>query len=228
MDATNKRFYSASTERAWLEGLGQSKGQGDGSSVDDRKPSLAPSAKNHHGDPYLRPAFTFGNRVRRALWTVCSFVLFRLSPVPFFWWRGFILRRFGASIGPRNFIYPSARIWAPWLLQTEGVVTIGRGAEIYNPGGVVLKHHSIVSQEAYICGASHDYNDLAFPFQSERIVLEPYSWVCARAIVLPGVTLGEGSVLGAGSVTARNLDPWWVYAGNPAKRVKPRNQTSTV
>ena len=151
--------------------------------------------RSHHGsknaDPYVRPAFTLGNRFRRALWALGWLFLFRLTPTPCFWWRSMILRMFGATIGPKNFIYPSALIWAPWLLKTETVVTIGGGAEIYNPGGVILKHHSIVSQNAYICGASHDYDDPKFPFQSECIVLEPYSWICARAIVLPGVTVGE-------------------------------------
>jgi putative colanic acid biosynthesis acetyltransferase WcaF len=172
----------------------------------------------------VRPAFAFKNRLRRAFWALTWLLLFRFTPPPWFWWRSALLRLFGARIGARNFIYPSARIWAPWLLETEAVVTIGRGAEIYNPGGVVLKQHAIVSQGAYICGASHDYNDPEFPFFSKRIVLEAYSWICARAIVLPGVVVGEGAVLGAGSVTARSLEPWWVYAGNPAKRTKPRNR----
>src|SRR5262245_5914913 len=173
-------------------------------------------------DPYLRPAFSIGNRLRRAFWAFSWLLLFRFTPVPCFWWRSMLLRVFGATIGPKNFIYPSARIFAPWLMKTEAVVTIGRGAEIYNPGGVILAHHSIVSQNAYLCGASHDYDAPEFPFQSKPIVLGPYSWIGARAIVLPGVTMGEGSVLGAGAVTARSLDSWWVYAGNPARRIKPR------
>jgi putative colanic acid biosynthesis acetyltransferase WcaF len=173
-------------------------------------------------DPYLRPAFTVGNKCRRALWALSWHLLFRFTPAPLFWWRSALLRIFGARIGPRNFIYPSARIWAPWLLETEAVVTIGRGAEIYNPAGLLMKHHSIVSQNAYLCGATHDYDDPEFTFRSKRIVLGAYSWICARAIVLPGVTVGEGSVLGAGSVTAHCLEPWGVYAGNPARRVKPR------
>src|SRR5262245_42534873 len=173
-------------------------------------------------DPYLRPAFSIGNRLRRAFWACSWFLLFRFTPVPCFRWRSMLLRAFGATIGPNNFIYPSAWIFAPWLMKTGAVVTIGRGAAIYNPGGVMLAHHSIVSQNAYVCGATHDYDAPEFPFQSKGIVLGPYSWIGARAIVLPGVTLGEGSVLGAGSVTARSLDPWWVYAGNPARRIKPR------
>lgn len=179
-------------------------------------------------DPYLRPAFSVGNRLRRACWAFSWFLLFRFTPVPCFGWRSMLLRAFGAAIGPKNFIYPSAWIFAPWLMKTEAVVTIGRGAEIYNPGGVVLAHHSIVSQNAYLCGASHDYDDPEFPFESRPIALGPYSWIGARAIVLPGVTVGEGSVLGAGAVTARSLDPWWVYAGNPARRIKPRRKPDSL
>src|SRR5579862_2271609 len=128
--------------------------------------SILRLSDHRKADPYLRPAFAFRNRVRRALWAVCWFILFRFTPPPLFWWRSMVLRAFGARIGPNNFIYPSARIWAPWLLETEEVVTIGRETEIYNPGGAIFKHHSIISQNAYVCGASHDYNDPGFSFQS--------------------------------------------------------------
>ena len=52
----------------------------------------------------------------------------------------------------------------------------------------------------------------------------PYAWVCARASVAPGVNLGEGAVLGLGSVATRNLDAWGVYAGVPALKVKERQR----
>lgn len=143
-------------------------------------------------------------------------------------WRILVLRIFGASIGKSNFIYPSCNIWAPWLLETQDVVTIGPGVEIYNPGGVRLEHHAILSQDAYLCGATHDYDSPDFTYVKKQIVIGPYAWVCAKAIVLPGVNCKEGSVLGAASVTSKNLDPWFVYAGNPAKQVKPRNNFSKI
>jgi putative colanic acid biosynthesis acetyltransferase WcaF len=82
--------------------------------------------------------------------------------------------------------------------------------------------HAIVSQQAYICGATHDYNDPAFPLISFSMSLGAYSWVCARASVSPGVNLGDGAVLGLGSVATRDLEPWTVYAGVPAQAVKRR------
>jgi len=144
------------------------------------------------------------------------------TPSPLHGWRVFILRMFGAKIGGSNFIYPSCKIWAPWLLETDDVATIGPGVEIYNPGGIYIGHHAVLSQDAYLCGATHDYNSPDFSYLQRKIIIEPYTWICAKAIVLPGVRCGEGSVLAAGSVTSKNLEPWMVYAGNPAQFVKKR------
>ncbi|MGY8914116.1 MAG: putative colanic acid biosynthesis acetyltransferase, partial [Flavobacteriales bacterium] len=146
------------------------------------------------------------------------------SPKPFHKWRCAFLRCFGAKIGKNNFIYPNCIIWAPWLLVTEDVVTIGPSVEIYNPGGCVLKDHSILSQGSYLCGATHDYNSKDFTYIMKRIEIGSYSWICAKAIVLPGVICHEGSVLGAASITSKNLDAWTVYGGNPARIVKERNK----
>jgi putative colanic acid biosynthesis acetyltransferase WcaF len=150
--------------------------------------------------------------------------LFRPSPPPLHHWRCFLLRLFGAKLGAINFVYPSAKIWAPWFLETGDQVTIGRGAEIYNPGGVVLGHRTIVSQDAYLCGATHDYQTPDFTYLPKQIRTDPQVWICARAIVLPGVHCKAGSVLGAGSVATRDLEEWTVYAGNPAVAVRDRNR----
>jgi putative colanic acid biosynthesis acetyltransferase WcaF len=139
-----------------------------------------------------------------------------------FFWRSWLLRCFGAKIGRDCFFYPKATIWAPWLLEAADVVTVADGVEVYNPGGVVLDHHSIVSQGAFLCGASHDFNDVGFPMIWKKITLEPYAWVCARAVVMPGVTVGVGAVLGAAAVTSKNLESMGVYVGNPARRVSTR------
>lgn len=175
-------------------------------------------------DALKRPSFSVTNKLRRLVWNIASALLFRWTPTPLHAWRCFLLRSFGAKIGVSNYIYPTAKIWAPWLLETEDVVTLGPRCEVYNPGGVFLGHHTIISQDAYLCGATHDYNSVDFTYLKKQIRTEPYTWICARAIVLPGVRCGEGSVLGAGSVMSRNLDPWMVYAGNPAKALKPRTK----
>ena len=159
-------------------------------------------------DPYLRPSFSFGIRLRRFAWNVCWALLYRPSPRPMHAWRSMLLRLCGATMGPNCHFYPSSKVWAPWNLECADSVTAGDCAEIYNPAPMRFGSHAIVSQGAYICGATHDFNDPRFPLLAYSAVVGPYAWVCARAIVSPGVNLGEGAVLGLASVATRDLEPW--------------------
>jgi putative colanic acid biosynthesis acetyltransferase WcaF len=108
------------------------------------------------------------------------------------------------------------------------MVTIGPGVEIYNPDLVYLGHHTILSQDSYLCGATHDYNTINFTYLSKKIRTHPYTWICAKAVVLPGVVCGEGSVLGASSVSGKDLLPWSVYSGNPAICIKKRTNFNNI
>jgi putative colanic acid biosynthesis acetyltransferase WcaF len=175
-----------------------------------------------NSDAYTQPSFSFGNRALRALWNLCWLLLYRPSPRPFHAWRSLLLRLFGAKLGPHCHFYPSAKIWAPWNLFCDDQVTAGDGVEIYNPAPIVCGSHVIFSQGSYVCGATHDYNDPAFPLLAYRMTFGAYAWICARASVAPGVNVGEGAVLGLGSVATRNLSAWTVYAGNPAVAIKQR------
>jgi putative colanic acid biosynthesis acetyltransferase WcaF len=176
-------------------------------------------------DPYLRPAFTLQNRLGRVLWAVCWLLLYRPSPRPLHAWRSLLLRLFGATMGPNCHFYPGSRIWAPWNLVCEDQVTAANGSEIYNPVPMYFGSHAIVSQDAYLCGATHDYDDPAFPLIAFSMTVGAYAWICARASVGPGVQVGEGAVLGLGAIATRNLEPWTIYGGSPAVRIKQRVQT---
>lgn len=175
-------------------------------------------------DAYLRPAFSLGNRLRRQLWNVCWALLYRWSPRPLHAWRALLLRSFGAQMGPRCHFYPGSRVWAPWNLICADQVSAADGVEIYNPAPIRFGSHAILSQQAYICGATHDYDDPAFPLIAYSMSFGDFSWICARASVAPGVDVGEGAVLGLGSVATRSLEPWTVYAGVPATKVKERRR----
>jgi putative colanic acid biosynthesis acetyltransferase WcaF len=129
-------------------------------------------------------------------------------------------------MGPNCHFYPGSKVWAPWNLICADQVSAADGAEIYNPAPIRFGSHAILSQHAYICGATHDYDDPAFPLIAYTMSLGAYSWICARASVTPGVDVGDGAVLGLGSVATRSLEPWTIYAGVPAVRVKERQQTA--
>ncbi len=175
-------------------------------------------------DPYLRPAFSLSDRLRRLGWNLCWAVFYKMSPRPLHSWRSFLLRRFGAEMGANCHFYPKSKIWAPWNLRCADQVTAGDGAEIYNPAPVSFGSHAILSQDAYVCAATHDYDDPAFPLLAFAMTIGAYAWICARASLAPGISVGEGAVLGLGSVATRDLEPWTVYAGVPAIRVKERKR----
>jgi putative colanic acid biosynthesis acetyltransferase WcaF len=176
-------------------------------------------------DPYQRPAFPARNRARRLLWNLTRALLYRPSPRPLHAWRAFLLRCFGATLGPGCIFYPASRVWAPWNLTCADSVVAADGVEIYNPAPIHLGSHVILSQDAYLCGATHDYDSPDFPLLAYASQLDAYAWVCARASVAPGVNLGEGAVLGLGSVATRDLAPWTINAGVPAIRIKDRQRT---
>lgn len=174
------------------------------------------------GDPYLQPSFSFSNRLGRAIWGIVYIALFRVSPRPLHQWRALLLRLFGARIGPNCRIYPRARIWAPWNLICADAVAVANDAIVYNTSRVELGSHATVSQEAYLCGATHDLDRPGFRLVSAPIVIGPFAWICARATVQMGVTVAEGAVLGLGAVATKDLEPWSIYGGVPARKLKDR------
>jgi putative colanic acid biosynthesis acetyltransferase WcaF len=190
----------------------------------ERKPqyNAAESITTGNADAYLRPAFPRSVRMKRLAWNLVWTLLYRLSPRPFHGWRTMLLRVFGAKMGPHCHFYPRSKVWAPWNLVCDDQVTAADGAEIYNPAPMSLGSHAILSQDSYLCGATHDYDDPAFPLIAYAMHVGARSWICARASVVPGVNVGEGAVLGLGSVATRDLEPWTVYAGVPALKVKER------
>jgi putative colanic acid biosynthesis acetyltransferase WcaF len=180
------------------------------------------------GNPYERPAFTRKNRLARVLWHLVWVLLYRPSPRPMHGWRTMLLQLFGAKMGPQCHFYPKGKIWAPWNLICEDHCTLADDAEIYNPSSFYMESHAIISQQAYICGATHDYDDPSFPMISYPMRVGAYSWVCARASVGPGVMIGAGAVLGLGAVANGNLEPWTIYSGAPAVKIKARKRTAAA
>jgi putative colanic acid biosynthesis acetyltransferase WcaF len=176
-------------------------------------------------DAYTRPAFSLSNRLRRLVWNITWLLLYRISPRPLHAWRAMLLRLFGATLGPDCHFYPASKVWAPWNLSCADHVAAADGVEIYNPSPIRIETHVILSQDCYLCGATHDYNNPDFPLIAFRMTVERYAWICARASVAPGVHVGEGAVLGLGAIATRDLDPWTVYSGNPATAIRPRTRT---
>src|SRR5450631_4686025 len=103
------------------------------------------------------------DRLRRALWSAVWCVFARPSPTLLHGWRRFLARIFKAQIGDGVHIYPGAKIWAPWNLRMGARSCLAGGVECYNVALIMIGEDVVVSQNAYLCTATHDYNDPSFP-----------------------------------------------------------------
>lgn len=162
------------------------------------------------------------SKLARAAWGAVWILLFRSSPRVLYAWRHSLLRCFGAQIGPRCAVYPSCRIWAPWNLVLEEQVALSEGVNVYCVDKVYVGAHATVSQFAHLCTASHDIACPHMRLISAPIRIGAGAWVCADVFVGPGVTIGEGAVAAARAVVMKDVEPWTVVGGNPARFIKRR------
>ena len=183
-------------------------------------PTTDPSAASleaRHRSPW-----SARQKAGRALWYIVEATLFRYSPRVCYGFRRGLLRCFGASIGPRVFIRSSVKIEVPWHLTIAADARIGDEVILYCLGNVTIGARAMVSQYSHLCAGTHDYTLASLPLIRSPIVIGADAWVAADVFVGPGVTIGEGAVVGARSSVHRDLPPWMVCVGNPARPVKPR------
>jgi putative colanic acid biosynthesis acetyltransferase WcaF len=133
-----------------------------------------------------------------------------------------ILRLFGATIGNGVRIKPRVRIKFPWRLSVGAHVWIGEDVWIDNLASVAIGTQSCVSQGAYICTGSHDWESPFMDLVAKPVTIGVGAWVCARAVVGPGVRVGDGAILTLGSVAYKDLEDWTIYSGIPAVPIKKR------
>lgn len=163
-----------------------------------------------------------GSALKRVLWYVVSWLFFEQKWSVCNACKRFWLRVFGARLGKGVVIKPSVEIKYPWNLRLGNHCWIGEHVWIDNLDMVTLGNHVCLSQGALLLCGNHDYKSLQFDLMIAPIVLEDGSWVGAKAIVGPGVTMRSHAVLGLGAVATKDLEAYSVYVGNPAVKVKSR------
>lgn len=128
-----------------------------------------------------------------------------------------LLRLFGAKIGKRCLICRGAKFYAPWNFECGDFVCIGPRVDVYCKDKVSIGSQVVVSQDAYLCTASHDITSPVMKLLTKPIKVGDNVWIAAKATILPGVTVNNGAVVGACAVVAKDVPKWVVVVGNPAR-----------
>ena len=170
----------------------------------------------------LPPNFRGRSGLVVQLWWLVQATLFRLSPQILYGFRRWLLRLFGAHIGTGAVIRPTATFTYPWKVTLGDNAWIGDDVVIYSLGNISIGNDTVISQRSYLCAGTHDYRSRGFDILSPPITIGDKVWRAADVFVAPGVSIGNGAVVGARSSVLSDLPEMMVCAGSPARPRHPR------
>ena len=138
--------------------------------------------------------------------------------------RKMIYRAFGLKIGKGSHIYGGAEIRGALSIRIGTGSSIGHNAILDGRGGLTIGNNVNLSTGVWIWTANHDVNSSTFSGISEPVVIEDYVWLSCRTTILQGVKIGKGAVVAAGAVVTKDVEPYTIVGGVPAKKIGERNR----
>jgi putative colanic acid biosynthesis acetyltransferase WcaF len=157
------------------------------------------------------------SRLKERAWYLVRWIFFQTS----FPWpsqlRVALLRLFGAKIGKDVVVRANVNVSFPWRLSIGDHVWLGEDVGILSLAPVIIESNVCISQRAYLCTGSHDFRREDFKLRVDPITVRTGSWVAAAAFIGPGVEIGSGAVVSAGSVVFETVPPNTLVQGNPAR-----------
>lgn len=134
----------------------------------------------------------------------------------------FYRRALGMRIGENTVIYGRAEIRHGRGIEIGANSSIGHDVVLDGRCGLKIGNSVNFSSGAWIWTLQHDLDDPDFAAKGAPVQIDDYAWIGGRVIVLPGVHIGEGAVVASGAVVTKNVEPYTVVAGVPARKIKHR------
>jgi putative colanic acid biosynthesis acetyltransferase WcaF len=157
-----------------------------------------------------------------ALWYFLALPMLRSHLITSSGFRCGLLRLFGAKVGKGVYIKPGLRIKFPWYLEIGDHSWLGEDLWIDNLAHVRIEAHCCLSQGAYLCTGNHDWSSVNMRLFRQSITCRRGSWIGAKAILCPGVVIGDGAIVTTGSVVTKSVPAMEIHAGNPAQFIRYR------
>lgn len=164
-------------------------------------------------------------KIKNLIWVCINKTLFRFTPSKgtiFRKFRVLLCRMFGAKISYSASIHPSASLEYPWNITIGDFSSVGEKAWIYAIGSISIGEYSNIGKEVYLITGSHDIQSNTFSLVTKEITIGNGCWIATRAMILPGISIGDYSVVGAGGIVTKSVSSHLVVGGNPAIVIKKR------
>jgi acetyltransferase-like isoleucine patch superfamily enzyme len=169
---------------------------------------------------FAAPYIVFDSRLLRRGWT--RYMLYQVAYLPSHHLRRFIYKCLGLKMGKRNVFHFGTEIRDIAKIKMGDSNIIGDNALLDGRQGLILGNNVNLSSNVSIYTLQHDHRTPNFGSVGGKVVIGDRAWLSSNVIVLPGVTIGEGAVCCAGCVVAKDVEPYTVVAGIPAKKVNER------
>ena len=163
------------------------------------------------------------------IWEFARVAAFRLSPWFARKWRVACLRAFsslyqrrGSRVAWNCSVARTARVDYPWNFSIGEQSSIGETAWIYCIDKITIGKNCCIGEDVRLLTGTHDVCSPHFDLVTKPITICDNVWIATGATVLPGITIGKGAVVGAGAVVTKDVEPWTVVGGNPARMIKRR------
>lgn len=176
-------------------------------------------------NPIQTNALPFGKKIKNIIWGIVNCTLYRFSPSKFSlfrYWRVALIRLFGGEIDWHASLHPSSKIEYPWNLKMARNASLGEKSWVYAMDKISIGENSCIGKDVYLLTGSHNIYSSSFDLVTKPISIGKGVWVATKAMVLPGIEVGDFSVVAAGSVVLKDVEPWTIVGGNPAKFIKKR------
>ena len=164
--------------------------------------------------------FTLVMKFRIALWFLVQHLIFKGPLTPSIL-RLNLLRIFGSSIGHRVIIRRGVKVHFPWNLEIGDDCWIGEEVWFINHEKVKIGSNVCISQRSIICSGGHDYRSASLEYSHKPIEIKDGAWVCLDAKVLPGVTIGECSVVSAGEIVRKSVPNYSMLIAGEIRPIDP-------
>ncbi|MEZ2333998.1 DapH/DapD/GlmU-related protein [Mucilaginibacter sp. RCC_168] len=127
------------------------------------------------------------------------------------------------EIGKNTFIFMKCTFDSTLNLKIGSNAVVGARCRLDTRGMIEIGSNVSISQDVIILTADHEMNSIDFSGRVRHVTIEDYAWIGTRAMILPGVTVGKGAVIAAGSVVSKNVEAFSVVGGIPAKKIGERS-----
>lgn len=162
------------------------------------------------------------NRISNIFLELIVFILHLSGHIPSHTIRKFIYRLFGIKIGNGSTIHMYARFYDPRNIEIGEDSIVGEFAVLDGRDKLKIGNHVAIASEVMIYNSEHDINDKEFKAITDKVIIEDYVFIGPRAIILPGVTVGKGAIIAAAAVVTKDVPPFAIVAGVPAKIIGER------